>query len=88
MDKKLYYLDNATTTFLSADVYRKMLECYSKCQANSASIYSLGRASNDMLTEARAKVAKAINVNGSQVYYINVDTNGGEIPEDCWEDWD
>ena len=61
MDKKIYYLDNATTTFLSSDVYRKMLECYSKCQANSASVYSLGKASNEMYIEARAKVAKAIN---------------------------
>ena len=34
------------------------------------------------------KVAKVINVNGSQVYYINVDTNGGEIPDECWADWD
>lgn len=32
--------------------------------------------------------AKVINVNGSQVYYVNVDTNDGEIPEECWEDWD
>lgn len=34
------------------------------------------------------KVAKVINVNGSQVYYVNVDTNDGEIPEECWVDWD
>ncbi len=73
MDKKLYYLDNATTTFLSSDVYRKMLECYSKCQANSASIYSLGRASEEMLTEARAKVAKAINADPEEIYF----TSGG-----------
>lgn len=27
------------------------------------------------------KVAKVINVNGSQVYYINVDTNGAKSPK-------
>lgn len=26
------------------------------------------------------QVAKVIRVNGSQVYYVNVDTNDGEIP--------
>ncbi len=71
MDKKLYYLDNATTTFLSADVYRKMLECYSKCQANSASIYSLGRTSDEMFLEARAKVAKAIGAKPEEIYFTS-----------------
>ena len=73
MDKKLYYLDNATTTFLSSDVYRKMLECYSRCQANSASIYSLGRNSDVMLNEAQCKIAKAIGAQPEEIYF----TSGG-----------
>lgn len=81
MDKKLYYLDNATTTFLSADVYKKMLECYSKCQANTASVYSLGRASEEMYLEARAKVAKAIGASPEEIYFTSgaTETNNWAI---------
>ena len=39
MEEKNYYLDNANTTFLSADVYKKILECYTRCQADEHSIY-------------------------------------------------
>lgn len=40
------------------------------------------------MIEELLKVATVIYVNGSKVYYVNVDTNGGEVPEECWEDWD
>ena len=39
MEQKTYYLDNANTSFLSADVYKKILECYTKCQCDENSIY-------------------------------------------------
>lgn len=32
--------------------------------------------------------ATKITINGAIVYYINVDTHDGEIPDECWEDWD
>lgn len=31
--------------------------------------------------------AKLLTVNKAIVYYVNVDTNDGEIPDDCWDDW-
>lgn len=31
--------------------------------------------------------AKLLTVNNAIVYYVNVDTNEGEIPYDCWDDW-
>ena len=31
--------------------------------------------------------AKLLTVNNTIVYYVNVDTNEGEIPDDCWDDW-
>lgn len=73
MEKKIYYLDNASTTPLSAEVYKKMLECYSKCQGNTTSIYKMGRDANDELEIAREKIAKSIGADSSEIYF----TSGG-----------
>ena len=73
MDKKVYYLDHASTTPLSAEVYKKMLECYAKCQGNNTSLYAMGREANAELEAARAKVAKAIGAEPSEIYF----TSGG-----------
>ena len=43
MERKIYYLDHAATTPISPEVYKKMLECYAKCQGNNSSIYAMGR---------------------------------------------
>lgn len=73
MEEKIYYLDNAATSFLSADVYKKMLESYAKCQATSQSLYSLGAEAKKELEEARAKIAKAIGADADEIYF----TSGG-----------
>ena len=31
--------------------------------------------------------AKFLTVNNAIMYYVNVDTNEVEIPDDCWDDW-
>lgn len=72
-EKKTYYLDYASTTPLSAEVYKKMLECYSNCYANSSSVYGIGREADEILEEAREKVAKAIGADPSEIYF----TSGG-----------
>ena len=71
MGEKLYYLDNASTTFISADVYKKMLECYTRCQCDSSSLYTFGRVSKMELEDARAKVAKAIGATPSEIYFTS-----------------
>lgn len=73
MERKIYYLDHAATTPISAEVYKKMLECYAKCQGNNSSIYALGRKADAELEMARAKVAKAIGAEPSEIYF----TSGG-----------
>ena len=73
MKKKLYYLDYASTTPISAEAYRKMLECYSSVYANSSSVYGLGREADAVLEEAREKVAAAIGAEPSEIYF----TSGG-----------
>lgn len=73
MEEKEIYLDNAATSKISADVYKKMLECFTKCQGNSSSIHKMGRDAEAELEEARAKVAKAIGAKPSEIYF----TSGG-----------
>lgn len=73
MEEKTYYLDNASTTPLSAECYKKMLECYTSCQGNSSSVYALGRMADAELESAREKVAKAIGADPSEIYF----TSGG-----------
>ena len=71
MEQKTYYLDHANTTFLSADVYKKMLECYAKYQANPTAPYVLGRQAKEELELAREKVAKAIGANANEIYFTS-----------------
>lgn len=71
MEEKTYYLDNANTTFLGADVYKKILECYTKCQCDEHSIYSLGRNSSEELELARKKVAKAIGAKPDEIIFTS-----------------
>ena len=73
MERKMFYLDHASTTPLSPEVYKKMLECYAKCQGNNTSVYAIGRQANYELERARAKVAKAIGAEPSEIYF----TSGG-----------
>lgn len=73
MEDKIIYLDYASTTPISADVYKKMLECYSRCGGNSSSLYRLGREADAELESAREKVANAIGAKPSEIYF----TSGG-----------
>ena len=71
MSDRIFYLDNANTSFLSADVYKTILECYTRCQCDEKSIYFYGQNSKLELEEARKKVSKAIAVNPSEVYFTS-----------------
>ena len=73
MNNKKYYLDYAATTPISADVYRKMLECFAKYQGDSSCIYGLGREAKKELEDARVKVARAIGADAGEIYF----TSGG-----------
>lgn len=73
MDKKSLYLDYASTTPISAEVYKKMLECFAKYQGNTASLHTLGIEASVELEEARKKVAKAIGAEPNEIYF----TSGG-----------
>ena len=71
MEEKLYYLDNANTTFLSAEVYKKILECYSRCQCDDHSIYYFGRNSRAEILDAKIKLAKGICVKPEEIIFTS-----------------
>ena len=79
MERKIYYLDHAATTPILPEVYKKMLECYARCQGNNSSVYEMGRQAAAELEEARAKIAKAIGAEPSEIYF----TSGG-TESDNW----
>ena len=71
MENKVYYLDNATTSFLSAEVYKKMLETYAVCQAATQNLYKMSIEAKAELENARAKVAKAIGACDNEIYFTS-----------------
>ena len=80
MDKqRKVYLDYAATTPISSEVYREMLDAYTKYYGNNSSLYTPGREANSALEEARAKIAKAINAEPDEIYF----TSGGS-ESDNW----
>lgn len=70
---KVIYLDHAATTPMSNEVYREMIEACGNIYGNSSSLYSVGREANQALENARAKIAKAIGAEPSEIYF----TSGG-----------
>ena len=70
---KIIYLDHAATTPMSNEVYREMIEACGNIYGNSSSLYSVGREANQALETARAKIAKAIGADPSEIYF----TSGG-----------
>lgn len=71
--KKSVYLDNATATAISSEVYRDMIDAYGKFYCDSASQYSLGRESSQALEQARERIAKSIGASPNEIYF----TSGG-----------
>ena len=79
MEEKTYYLDYGATTPITADAYKKMLECFAKYQANNTSLYKLGREANAELEQAREKVAKAIGAEPSEIYFTSGGTEANNL---------
>ncbi len=73
MNKRIY-LDNAATTYVSAEVLNEMMPCFTAFYGNSNSIHSFGRESLAIVDRARDRIAKAINAPKSNNIYF---TSGG-----------
>ncbi len=71
---KLVYLDNSATTKVSQSVLNAMLPFYAEAYGNASSVYKLGRESKVELEKARAKVAKALGAQPSEIYFTGCGT--------------
>lgn len=68
------YADNAATTYMSETSMKVMVDCLKNANGNPNSLHSEGQATKEVLEDARAKVAKAINAaNPNEIYF----TSGG-----------
>lgn len=71
--QRVVYFDNASTTPMSNEVYREMIETYGSVYGNPSSIYKAGRDAQELLNKARERVAKAIGAKPSEIFF----TSGG-----------
>lgn len=67
------YVDNAATTQTSKIVIDGMLPYMDKVYGNPSSLHTLGQEAKEVLENARAKVARCLNADSSEIYF----TSGG-----------
>ncbi|MGI6423579.1 MAG: cysteine desulfurase NifS [Candidatus Dojkabacteria bacterium] len=77
--KQNIYLDNAATTRLNPLVLDEMIPYLKDMYGNASSIYSIGKQSRAAIEKARERVAKAIGVQPSEIFF----TSGG-TESDNW----
>ena len=73
------YLDNASTTALSPEVFREMESALKECYGNPSSIHGTGREAHRILDRARKRVAAALGAAPQEIYF----TSGGS-ESDNW----
>ncbi len=76
---KPIYMDYAATTFTKQEVVEEMLPYFTEFYGNPSSVYSISRETKKALDKARDRVAKAINVDASEIYFT-----GGGSEADNW----
>ncbi len=67
--KPFIYLDNAATTKTAGEVVEAMLPYFSEHYGNPSSIYSLGAASKEAVTQAREIVAGSLGAMTNEIYF-------------------
>ncbi len=72
--EKRVYLDNAATTAVRQEVLSEMLPLFGNYFGNPSSIYREGQKAKVILEEARARVAKALNAETSEIYFTSCGT--------------
>lgn len=66
---ELIYMDNAATTQVSEKVLEGMIPYFRESFGNPSSVYKFGQANKKAITEAREKVAKALNADPKEIYF-------------------
>ncbi len=67
------YADNAATTKISEHALQAMMPCFEKFYGNPSSLHSVGQEANEVLQDARARVAKCLGCEPREIYF----TSGG-----------
>ncbi|MCB1656903.1 MAG: cysteine desulfurase [Pseudomonadales bacterium] len=79
---KPLYLDNASTTAVASTVLAKMisvLDSKDQLYANPSSVHALGLAANDLVSEAREKVASLMGCESREVIFTSGATEANNI---------
>ena len=70
MSDRLIYLDHAATTAVKPEVFEAMKPYFTELFGNPSSIYSLGRTAKKAISEAREKVAAALNADAKEIFFV------------------
>jgi len=68
------YLDNAATTIVRQEVVDEMLPVFTENYGNASSIYKEGQKAKATLEDARARIAKCLNAEISEIYFTSCGT--------------
>jgi cysteine desulfurase len=80
MIEKRVYFDNAATTPLAPRVLEKMLPYLEEHYGNASSIHSYGRKARVAVEEARETIAKSINAEPGEIYFVSGGTEANNFP--------
>ena len=69
----LVYADNAATTKISQHALQAMMPCFEKFYGNPSSLHTVGQEANEVLQDARARVAACLGCEPREIYF----TSGG-----------
>ena len=69
--KQFIYADNAATTKVAPEVLDAMMPCFGEVYGNPSSLYSKGQEANNLLTEAREKIANLLNCKASEIFFTS-----------------
>ena len=70
MDKKIY-LDSASTTYLNSEVLAEMMPVLTSQMGALDGINSFSRESNELVSKARRRLAKAIGARSSEIHFTS-----------------
>lgn len=71
MDKRIVYLDSASTTKVSEDVLKAMIPFFSENFGNANSLHQIGQICNKSIAVAREIIAKDFNCNPNDLYFTS-----------------
>lgn len=73
-DVRRIYLDNAATTIVRQEVIDEMMPVFSENYGNASSIYIEGQRAKSTLEDARARIAKCLNAEPSEIFFTSCGT--------------